>query len=178
MPETKSTARTRKPAAKASESEAKQLQSGTPIRVTPEQRYQMIAEAAYFIAERRAFSGGDQAQDWLEAEAEIERILQSGGKVPGMTPKQAFQSALEAQLMELDARLEELKLKSSLAKLELRSEYEKQLEALNSKRAAAQSKLSDLRNRAEGAWEDLRGGTEKAWEDMREALERLASRFK
>jgi hypothetical protein len=148
------------------------------MQITPQQRYQMIAEAAYFIAERRAFAAGDPAQDWLEAETEIDRILQSGGKAAGMTPKQAFQAALEAQLKELDVRLEELKLQASLAKLEVRSEYEKQLETLSTKRAVAQSKLNELRNRAEGAWEDLRGGTEKAWEDMRQALDRLASRFK
>lgn len=34
-------------------------------------RERMIAEAAYFRAERRGFSGGDPLTDWLEAEAEI-----------------------------------------------------------------------------------------------------------
>lgn len=175
MSEIKTTSRTKKSAAA---SEAKPSKSAANLNVTPEQRYQMIAEAAYFIAERRAFACGDPGQDWLEAEAEIERILQSGGKASGMSSKEAFQSALETQLKEIDTRLEELKLKAGLAKLELRSEYEKQLDALSGKRAVAQSKLNELRNRAEGAWEDLRGGTEKAWEDMRQALERLAARFK
>lgn len=36
----------------------------------------MIAEAAYFLAEKRGFVGGDVAEDWLAAEAEIDRILQ------------------------------------------------------------------------------------------------------
>jgi hypothetical protein len=44
--------------------------------LTPEQRYQMIAEAAYFRAEKRGFVGGDVAHDWIEAEAEIDSILQ------------------------------------------------------------------------------------------------------
>lgn len=42
--------------------------------VTPEQRWRMIAEAAYYQAERRGF-GGDPVSDWLEAEAEIDRML-------------------------------------------------------------------------------------------------------
>lgn len=42
--------------------------------VTPEQRYCMIAEAAYFHAERRGFKG-DPVQDWVAAEAEIEALL-------------------------------------------------------------------------------------------------------
>jgi len=44
--------------------------------VTPEERYRMIAEAAYFLAEKRGFVDGDVAEDWLAAEAEIDRILQ------------------------------------------------------------------------------------------------------
>ncbi|HEY5601977.1 MAG TPA: DUF2934 domain-containing protein [Gammaproteobacteria bacterium] len=43
--------------------------------VTPEQRYNMIAEAAYFIAEKRGFSGGDSSSDWACAETEIDRML-------------------------------------------------------------------------------------------------------
>jgi hypothetical protein len=48
----------------------------TNLPVTPEERYRMIAEAAYFRAEKRGFVGGDMAEDWLQAEAETERLLQ------------------------------------------------------------------------------------------------------
>lgn len=44
-------------------------------KVSSEQRYCMIAEAAYYRAERRGFSGGNPLQDWVEAEAEIDRLL-------------------------------------------------------------------------------------------------------
>ena len=46
--------------------------------VTPEQRLQMIAEAAYFRALRRGFGGNAEVRDWLEAEAEVDARLQSG----------------------------------------------------------------------------------------------------
>lgn len=46
------------------------------ISVAPERRDQMIAEAAYFRAEKRGFSGGHMMHDWLEAEAEVDRMLQ------------------------------------------------------------------------------------------------------
>jgi choline dehydrogenase-like flavoprotein len=39
-------------------------------------RESMIAEAAYYRAERRGFDGGDPVSDWLEAEAEIDAILE------------------------------------------------------------------------------------------------------
>ena len=38
-------------------------------------RQSMIAEAAYYLAEQRGFDGGDPVADWLEAEAEIDAII-------------------------------------------------------------------------------------------------------
>jgi hypothetical protein len=35
----------------------------------------MIECAAYYRAEKRGFSGGSELEDWLEAEAEIDRTL-------------------------------------------------------------------------------------------------------
>jgi len=39
-----------------------------------EDRQQMIATAAYYLAERRGFNSSDEIQDWLEAEAQIDGI--------------------------------------------------------------------------------------------------------
>jgi hypothetical protein len=43
--------------------------------LTPEERYQRIAKAAYLRAASREFAGGDPVQDWLDAEAEINAVL-------------------------------------------------------------------------------------------------------
>ena len=52
--------------------------SKAAIEVTTEERHQLIAEAAYFHAERRSFNPGHELEDWLRAEAEIEtRLTQS-----------------------------------------------------------------------------------------------------
>ena len=40
----------------------------------PTRRRAMIAEAAYYRAERRGFEPGHELEDWLEAEAEVARI--------------------------------------------------------------------------------------------------------
>jgi hypothetical protein len=49
--------------------------SSTPRSViSPEQRRLMIAEAAYYRAQRRGFRG-DPVRDWTEAEAEIDAQL-------------------------------------------------------------------------------------------------------
>ena len=42
--------------------------------LSPEQRYKMIEEAAYYVAERHGFSG-DSAYFWSLAEAEINAKL-------------------------------------------------------------------------------------------------------
>ena len=56
---------------------------GNPT-ISTEQREHMIAEAAYFRALARSFSGGDPVEDWLAAEREITRTL--------ATPQQSSES--------------------------------------------------------------------------------------
>lgn len=52
--------------------------------VSTEERIRMIAEAAYYRAERRGFQEGNQDADWLEAEKEVEVIL---SRPPERAPK-------------------------------------------------------------------------------------------
>ena len=53
------------------------------ISVSEEARRAMIAEAAYLRAERRAFGPGNEEEDWLAAEAEVDRLLRAGnGELP------------------------------------------------------------------------------------------------
>lgn len=41
-------------------------------------RRQMIAEAAYYRAERRGFAPGNEMADWLQAEADIDDLPERG----------------------------------------------------------------------------------------------------
>ena len=47
------------------------------VTIAPDERQRMIAEAAYYRAERRGFSGGSEIEDWLAAEAEVDGLLHS-----------------------------------------------------------------------------------------------------
>jgi len=47
--------------------------------IAPEDRQRFIAEAAYFKAERRGFADGGELGDWIDAEAEIDALLDSRG---------------------------------------------------------------------------------------------------
>ena len=50
------------------EQQTKQLPSAAEL-------YEMIAEAAYFRAQKRGFTPGLEAEDWVQAEAEVmERV--------------------------------------------------------------------------------------------------------
>jgi hypothetical protein len=50
-----------------------------PITVTQEERHEMVSVAAYFLAERRGFSPGQELEDWWEAAAVIDQMLQNMG---------------------------------------------------------------------------------------------------
>ncbi|MBI4989639.1 MAG: DUF2934 domain-containing protein [Rhodocyclales bacterium] len=47
--------------------------------VSPVDRLRFIAETAYYKAEKRGFAEGDALGDWIEAEAEIDALLDSRG---------------------------------------------------------------------------------------------------
>ena len=46
--------------------------------VDPDQHRYYVEVAAYYIAERRGFMGGHEAEDWIAAEMEIDRMLGEG----------------------------------------------------------------------------------------------------
>jgi hypothetical protein len=59
--------RVRKPAAPAQ----------VRVEVSEDVRRSMIAEGAYLRAERRGFATGHEEEDWLAAEAEVDRLLKA-----------------------------------------------------------------------------------------------------
>lgn len=57
--------------------------------IDPEHRRALIAEAAYFRAERRGFAPGHETEDWLAAELEVDTALTVG--VPSKTKSPPMQ---------------------------------------------------------------------------------------
>ena len=43
--------------------------------ISDQQRRNYVEVAAYYIAERRGFQGGDALDDWAQAERDVERML-------------------------------------------------------------------------------------------------------
>lgn len=79
----------------------------TPI--TAERRQRMIEKAAYYRAAHRAFRDGNALADWLEAEAEIDHLLELllSERQKQAAAKPAFQERLEAQQREFDTRFDD-----------------------------------------------------------------------
>jgi hypothetical protein len=62
---------------RAAKTPLKPSSAPTPV-LTSEQRHHYVAVAAFYIAERRGFTLGNPAEDWLQAEAEVNRLIASG----------------------------------------------------------------------------------------------------
>jgi hypothetical protein len=61
--------------AEASEHRPNSLISRAAVLVTPELRHAMISEAAYYLAQHRGFEAGQDWEDWLRAESQIDAAL-------------------------------------------------------------------------------------------------------
>ena len=143
-------------------------------------RDEMIAVAAYFRAERRGFAPGDSKADWLAAEAEIDRLLNTKSVVSESAAKarQKFQRQLSTQLKDWDAKVDDWMAMAGKAKAKTRTEMQKQLDTFAAQRTAAEQKLAELRAQSGDAWEDMKDGAEKTWQEMRTTVDRIAARFK
>ena len=49
--------------------------SPSPVNISAEERWRMVATAAYHRAEKRGFQPGHEVEDWLAAEREIDAVL-------------------------------------------------------------------------------------------------------
>lgn len=45
------------------------------VVVSNKSRQEMVAEAAYFLAEKRGFAPGDEHRDWIEAERMVRKLI-------------------------------------------------------------------------------------------------------
>jgi len=47
----------------------------TTMITSSEERHRLIAEAAYYLAEKRGFQGGNPEHDWLQAANQIDSMI-------------------------------------------------------------------------------------------------------
>jgi hypothetical protein len=69
---------TKKAAPKAAAAKPANTRAKKPADIPVEQRRNYVEVAAYHIAERRGFAPGNPLDDWVQAEAEIDRLIAAG----------------------------------------------------------------------------------------------------
>ena len=140
-------------------------------KVTSSQRQQMIAEAAYFKAQRRGFDGGDSVRDWCEAEAEIDaRLLQlEDGQLV-----ERIEEALESAARRLAA----VRRKVARLSSEARREWERDLDKLAALRETLKPKVVEIKERGAQAGRIAREQAEKIREEIAEIVQRLEAKGK
>lgn len=141
---------------------------------SPQQRHHMIEEAAYFRAQQRGFEGGDPLADWLEAEAQIDSMLEGGGQ----PPSRSLAEQIASRLRDWDGEFARLTVRAREVKAGARTEFERELERLKPLRANTASALDELRGRGDQAVSELRKLSDKVRTDLSDALESLARRLR
>lgn len=73
----KKTAKTKVASTKktATKKATKKSTGPSSLDITPEERWKMVAVAAYHRAEKRKFAPGHELEDWTESEKEIDKFL-------------------------------------------------------------------------------------------------------
>ena len=84
---------------------------------------------------------------------------------------------MHAKIDEWNADIDKLKAKADQVEASSKIEYQKQIEALKSKRSEIEKKVSEISRSGEDAWQDLKAGVDPAWEAMNEAIKSATSRF-
>ena len=137
-------------------------------KISEDQRRQMIAEAAYFRAERRGFSGGDPATDWIEAEAEVDaRVREIEGA--------HLLACLEEGLTTATKKLNSLKRKASGVATGARTELQRDVQKLGELRESLRGTVKELRAQGELAGQLARRQAEKVWDELADVMQRLGS---
>jgi len=140
-------------------------------KVTSIERQQMIAEAAYFRAERRGFSSGDPIRDWCEAEAEVDARLHA-------LEENQLVERLEQLLASAGKRLAAARRKVASMSSEARGAWQRDVDKLATLRDTLQPKLVELRAQGEQAGRKLREQAEGIRDEIADLLRRLEVKAK
>jgi flagellar biosynthesis/type III secretory pathway chaperone len=136
-------------------------------KVTEDQRQQMIAEAAYFLAERRGFNGGDSVADWIEAEAEVDERLR---RIDAASVLESLTDGVESATK----KLAEMKRKASTLASGARVQVNRDLDRLGELRDSLRVKVKELRAQGEHAGDVAVQQAERVWQELADAMRRLS----
>lgn len=138
-------------------------------KISAGQRQQMIAEAAYFRAERRGFDGGDAVRDWCEAETEVDARLRE-------IEDEHLAERIQEVLATASKTLTTLRRKATRLSRDARVEWQKDVDRLTVLRATLRPHLAELRKQGEHAGQTLREQADRIRVEIADVVQRLGSR--
>jgi len=127
--------------------------------ISDEQHRHMIAEAAYFRAERRGFNGRSPLRDWVEAESEIDARQQE-------QDNEGLLADLEQRLASVGTRLRSMRKKLAAVRASARAEWEKDVGTLEQLRESFAAQLTEMRARGTAASQKSQEQAEAIWKDF------------
>jgi hypothetical protein len=138
--------------------------------VTPEERHRMIAETAYFSAQKRGFSGGDTVADWIAAERKVD------AQIPTIAKARMIE-CLESGVATTTKTLAALKRRVSTLAAGARTELDADVEKLGALKQALRAKISELGERGEEASQKTLRQAENVWNELGEMMQRVGARM-
>ena len=91
--------------------------------------------------------------------------------------KEEFQKKLAAQLKDLEGEIAKLREKGRNLKDEAKTNWDRKISELETKREAARAKLAEVGRSTAEAWEDVRKGAQSAWDELEKAFREAAKEF-
>lgn len=95
-----------------------------------------------------------------------------------MTNRQRFVDRMKAELDEWDDKIERLRLRAALGKMEAREDIEDVRERLRAKLRPMRTKLKELSGETDEAWDDVAAGFKDAWTDVKTGLKNAVSQYR
>jgi peptidoglycan hydrolase CwlO-like protein len=94
-----------------------------------------------------------------------------------MTEKELYLQKANARLKELQAEVDKLKAKASVASGEIQRELTVKMESLDNRIEQGKGKLNELETASDEAWESLKSGLESAWDSVNNAFNDAAGKL-
>ena len=91
--------------------------------------------------------------------------------------KEEFQKKLDARLKELDDDIAKLRAKGRDLKDKAKTDWDRKMAELETKRLAASAKLAEVRASSDEAWKDVQKGAQSAWDEVDKAFREASREF-
>ena len=95
-----------------------------------------------------------------------------------MIDRQKVMDRIHAEMNELEGKLETLRVKANLGKMDARDRFKELEKTFKEKSRPARTKLKELSSDSSEAWKDLAAGCEASWKEAKQAIQSAIAQFK